>query len=150
MNKEALNYALRLLDRRDYTKKQLEDKLNSRGVAERDIIEVINYLKEKGYVDDERYARNYVYFRLKRGYGKKRIRFELLNKGIDEAIIDKALGLQDEQADEVFLKKYELLRGKKNLKKKLFDYMQRRGFDSQTIFGLFEKYDVRERIDENG
>ncbi len=150
MNKEALNYSLRLLDRRDYTKKQLEDKLNSRGVAERDIIEVINYLKEKGYVDDERYARNYVYFRLKRGYGKKRIRFELLNKGIDEAIIDKALGLQDEQADEVFLKKYELLRGKKNLKKKLFDYMQRRGFDSQTIFSLFEKYDVRERIDENG
>ena len=150
MNKEALNYSLRLLDRRDYTKKQLEDKLKSRGVAERDIIEVINYLKEKGYVDDERYARNYVYFRLKRGYGKKRIRFELLNKGIDEAIIDKALGLQDEQADEVFLKKYELLRGKKNLKKKLFDYMQRRGFDSQTIFSLFEKYDVRERIDENG
>ncbi|WP_051904521.1 regulatory protein RecX [Hippea jasoniae] len=150
MNKEALNYALRLLDRRDYTKKQLEDKLNSRGVSKRDIIEVVNYLKEKGYVDDERYARNYVYFRLKRGYGKKRIRFELLNKGIDEAIIDKALGLQDEKADEVFLKKYELLRGKKNLKKKLFDYMQRRGFDSQTIFGLFEKYDVRERIDENG
>ena len=148
MNKELLNYALRLLNRKDYTEKEIRDKLLKKSQSKDEIDEVIEYLKEKRFIDDVRYAQNYLYFRLKRGYGKRRVVHELLNKGIAEELIDSVLKTENEDAEEVFLKKLKLLEGKKNKRKKLFDFMYRRGFDSEKIIELLNKYEVKD--DENG
>ncbi len=148
MNKELLNYALRLLNRKDYTEKEIRDKLLKKSQSGDEIDEVIEYLKEKRFIDDVRYAQNYLYFRLKRGYGKRRVAHELLKKGIAEDLIDGVLTTENENAEEVFLKKLKLLEGKKNKRKKLFDFMYRRGFDSEKIVELLNKYEVKD--DEDG
>ncbi len=148
MNKELLSYALRLLNRKDYTEREIREKLLRKSQSDEEIDEVVEYLKEKHFVDDLRYAQNYLYFRLKRGYGKRRIVHELLNKGIAEELIDSVLTTENENAEEVFLKKLKLLEGKKNKRKKLFDFMYRRGFDSEKIIELLNKYEVKD--DENG
>ncbi len=148
MNKELLNYALRLFNRKDYTEKEIRDKLLKKSQSEDEIDEVIEYLKEKRFIDDVRYTQNYLYFRLKRGYGKRRVVHELLRKGIAEDLIDRVLTSEDENAEEVFLKKLKLLEGKRNKRKKMFDFMYRRGFNSDKIVELLNKYEVKD--DEDG
>jgi len=147
VNKELLNYALRLLNRKDYTEKEIRDKLLKKSQNGEEINEVIEYLKEKRFIDDIRYAQNYLYFRLKRGYGKRRVVHELLNKGIGEDLIESVMTSEDESAEEVFLKKLTLLKGKKNKRKRLFDFMYRRGFDSDKIVELLNKYEVKDDED---
>ena len=148
MNKELLNYALRLFNRKDYTEKEIRDRLLKKSQSEDEIDEVIGYLKEKRFIDDVRYTQNYLYFRLKRGYGKRRVVHELLRKGIAEDLIDRVLTSEDENAEEVFLKKLKLLEGKRNKRKKMFDFMYRRGFNSDKIVELLNKYEVKD--DEDG
>ncbi len=148
MNKELLSYVLRLLNRKDYTENGIRGKLSKKSQNEDEINEVVEYLKEKRFIDDERYAQNYLYFRLKRGYGKRRVAFELLNKGINEGLVESVLASEDENAEETFLSRLELLKGKKNKRKKLFDFMYRRGFDSEKIVELLNKYEVKD--DEDG
>ncbi len=148
MNKELLNYALRLLNRKDYTEREIREKLLKKSQSEDELIKVIEYLKDKHFIDDLRYAKNYLYFRLKRGYGKRRVAYELINKGVDKGLVESVLTSEDENAEEVFLKKLKLLEGKRNKRKKLFDFMYRRGFDSEKIVELLNKYEVKD--DENG
>ncbi|WP_022670897.1 regulatory protein RecX [Hippea alviniae] len=145
MDNEALKYALRLLNRRDYTELQLREKLNGKGFDKKDIEDTILYLKEKNFLNDERFAENYIFFRLKNGYGKRRIRFELKEKGIKEEIVDRLLEDKEEMIEEYFLKKLKQVENKKNPSKKLFDALYRRGFDKEKIFELINKYNVRER-----
>ncbi len=148
MNKELLGYALRLLNRKDYTEKEIREKLTKRAAKESDANEVITYLKEKGFISDERYAENYVFFRLKKGYGLRRIRYELLKKGVDEAVVEKFLKNDRNNLEKIFLKRLKQLKGKKNIRSKLFDYMYRRGFESEEILELLNRYEVID--DENG
>ena len=149
MNREILNYALRLLNRRDYPEKEIREKLIKKfGDKETQEIEaVITYLKEKRFVDDERYSENYAYFKLKRGYGKRRIEHELKNKGIDEKLIQNAIDGACEQAEDVFLKRLKQLEGKKRKRAKLYQFMLRRGFESEKIMELLNKYEVKDDED---
>ncbi len=149
MNREILNYALRLLNRRDYPEKEIREKLIKKFGEEKseEIEAVITYLKEKRFVDDERYSENYAYFKLKRGYGKRRIEHELKNKGIDEKLIQNAIDGACEQAENVFLKRLKQLEGKKRKRAKLYQFMLRRGFESEKIMGLLNKYEVKDDED---
>ncbi len=149
MNREILNYALRLLNRRDYPEKEIREKLIKKfGDKETQGIEaLITYLKEKRFVDDERYSENYAYFKLKRGYGKRRIEHELKNKGIDEKLIQNAIDGAHEQAEDVFLKRLKQLEGKKRKRTKLYQFMLRRGFESEKIMELLNKYEVKDDED---
>jgi len=150
VNKEILNYAFRLLNRKDYTQKELKNKLCGKFncSSESEIDEILGYLEGHNFLNDSRYAENYVYFRLKKGYGKKRIRHELTEKGINNELIEKALNNQDETVENVFLKKLKQLEGKKRKRSKLFDFMLRRGFEGEKIIELLNKYEVKD--DENG
>ncbi len=150
MNKEILNYAFRLLNRKDYTQKELKDKLCGKFSCsnESEIDKVLRHLEGHNFLNDSRYAENYVYFRLKKGYGKRRIRHELTEKGINNELIEKALSNSSEIVENVFLKKLKQLEGKKRKRSKLFDFMLRRGFESEKIIELLNKYEVKD--DENG
>ncbi len=131
----ALRYALNILNRRDYTEFEMLSKLNNRGF-EKDVIDnTIKYLKEKKLIDDERYADNFIYFKLKNGYGKKRIEYELKKKGIDGNIINKYLQEVDEGSfiKEVFEKKLTTLKNSRNKKSKLYSFLVRRGYGYDLI-----------------
>lgn len=147
MESDILIYAYRLLGRKDYSEAELRKKFNSRfpdGAGFFD--DVVYKLKDYGYIDDSKFFNNFVRSKILAGYGPNYIRFKLLEKGIIKSreIITELI---DSQCDQVELAK-QVMR-KKNysyskynfyqIKKKYFDFLTRRGFDTSLIIKVLQE-----------
>ena len=134
--------SMNLLKARPYTEKQLRDKLRQGEYADSLIEEAIEYVKSYGYIDDRRYAEDYIsYYAQYRS--RRRIEQELLYKGIERDITQEIFEQREEEGegpDELAMAK-KLLR-KKNYdphtaqireKQKLSAFLYRKGFTSDTI-----------------
>lgn len=82
----AKNYCLFLLARREYSQKELFSKLTQKQYLKTDIENAIDELAEKNYQSDIRFAHQLALHRLKQGYGKLAISYELKQKGINVAV----------------------------------------------------------------
>jgi regulatory protein len=90
---EALGHCYRALGRRDHTVVQLERLLDRRGADPETIDAALAELRRQGYLDDARYARNFVHDRRELdGWGSERIRERLEAVGIEGAVVEAALG----------------------------------------------------------
>lgn len=91
-SKKAFEVALWYLSRSERTKKELNDKLLRRDFFEEQINEALGKLEKLGFIDDFRYARNFISnsFRGK-AKGRRRIVFELKRKGVGEDDIARAI-----------------------------------------------------------
>lgn len=70
----------------------IQRKLEGWGLAKEAAIPVIDYLKEHGFIDDERFARAYALDKFRfNGWGKQKISFMLQAKGIGPEVQDAAL-----------------------------------------------------------
>ena len=88
---EIYHQALKLLRRRDYTIAQLREKLESKfGEVPKETIDI---LKKKKFLDDARYAGNFVLKR--RDFHSSLVREELLTSGISADIVEQALSGHD-------------------------------------------------------
>ena len=97
---EALGHCYRALGRRDRTAAQLERLLDGRGADLDTIAAALDELRRQGYLDDARYARNFVHDRRELdGWGSERIRERLEAAGVEGAVIEAALGEQDGELD---------------------------------------------------
>ena len=89
--RRAKEKALYLLEYRSHSKKELADKISrttSREAAEA----AVDKMEELGLVNDEDYGRQMAEYLLqKKGYGLRRARQELLQKGIDRELIEELL-----------------------------------------------------------
>lgn len=87
--KRAKLRAMNLLKAREYTTKQLHDKLKDGGYPERIIAEALAYVESFHYTDDLRYAVAYI-----TGHegtrSRRRIEQDLLGRGIDQDTLEKA------------------------------------------------------------
>ena len=101
MNEEAKARALKILERRDVSRKMLLDKLTEKGVADADAEEVADWLCGLGVVNDERFAGLIVRHYAAKGYGRARIREELRKRRVPRELWDAALCELPEQADTV-------------------------------------------------
>ena len=72
---------------REHTRFELRNKLQ-RAHRPTDIDAALKSLAEQGLQSDERYTELYVELRRNKGYGPLRIRSELREKGVEEALID--------------------------------------------------------------
>ena len=98
---------------------------------------IIERLINKGYVDDRKFAEYYVENRfVKKGISQKRLRIELMRKGVTKEIIDEVLSGRDdeEEARKIIAKK----RGKYD-DEKLVAYLCRQGFNYDLAKRLVEK-----------
>ncbi|NLJ80667.1 MAG: regulatory protein RecX [Firmicutes bacterium] len=125
--------ALRLLTYRDRSVQELRDRLNRR-FEPAEVESVLAHLKELGYLDDLRFARNYVDSRNRnRPRGNYLLRLELGRKGIADAVIEEVLNSQEEEYQLAFLlaqerfKSLEKVEEPKRLRR-LYSLLQRRGF----------------------
>ncbi len=84
------NYAVSLVSRKMYTKKEITDKMIQKGFSSTAISEVISLLEEYAYIDDNVYAKLYVREYLKK-YGSKKLSYNLKLKGIPDDIINDVL-----------------------------------------------------------
>lgn len=92
----ARNSALRLLGRREHAFSELVQKLKLREIPA-DIAEsVVSELAEAGLQNDERFAEGRCRTRSQQGYGPVRLRAELRQKQLSDAIIRRELSGYDE------------------------------------------------------
>jgi len=87
----ARTAAIGLLARREHTCDEIRRKLQRRGYADSVIGPVVTTLAEAGYISDLRFADGFVRVRVERGRGPLRIRAELRERGVADAVIDELL-----------------------------------------------------------
>ena len=103
------------------------------------ISQIITRLKKQSFLNDEEFAEWWVKARTgSQPKGPYVIRMELLRKGVDKEIVEKAISKitnQKELGYKVIHKKLKTWKKLTNLelKKKVYEHLARRGFDSKTI-----------------
>ena len=134
--------AMNLLQKKDYTEKQLWDKL-SEGLYPVDIIDdAIHYVKAYHYLDDERYARDYITYHMSIR-SRNRIIQDLTGKGISKDIFMPIVEeLYVEEDADVELDQIRKLLAKKHYdpeetdfkdKQKIMAFLLRKGFQMSDI-----------------
>lgn len=142
MNEEAKARALKILERRDVSRKMLLDKLTEKGVADADAEEVADWLCGLGVVNDERFAGLIVRHYAAKGYGERRIREELYRRGLDRELWDAALEEltgSDERLDRLLGAKLRGDASPENLQRTQ-NYLLRRGYSWEDIREATERY----------
>ena len=89
LKKRAVKYAMHLLQKKDYTVKELTDKLLHAGYSERCSAWALEYVSSYGYVDDRKYAVRYLEAYSDRKSMRK-MQMELRQKGISDEIFAEA------------------------------------------------------------
>ena len=109
--RRAKSKALYLLEFRDYSRRDMKNRLQKDGEFDEDSAEAaVEYLTEIGAIDDSRYAENMIRHLIsQKHYGRRRIMQELGAKGIDRDTAEEALAPFDLDEQEAIL---DLLRGK--------------------------------------
>lgn len=141
--KRAKLRCMNLLKSRDYTKKQLADKLRKSNYTEEVIEEALNYVESFHYIDDVRYAKDYLIWHGTQ-MSKKNIAQKLLQKGISQADFDMAYmqwqqdgNEQNEDAQiQALLSKRHFHKEDADRKElqKTYAFLARKGFESEKIY----------------
>ena len=100
--KDAIRKAMLLLQHMDRTEKGLSDRLRQAGFSPEAIESALNYVRSYGYLNDERYAENYIAFRMG-SKSRQKILQELAGKGVDRqtAILAWERAAEVEEPDEL-------------------------------------------------
>lgn len=89
---EALKKLLHYCNYQDRCEKEVITKLNSLELDDSDKRFVLEFLREEGFVNDERYCRSYVKSKLNlKKWGINKIKVSLIAKGVDKEMIDNVL-----------------------------------------------------------
>ena len=108
--RRAYQRALFLLDYRDYSAKEMTEKLIKTYKSETLCSAVLKKLKENGFIDDERYAERMARKLVEtRKFGYRRAKREIMLKGIDQFTAEDALAVYDDRFSENLM---ELLKTK--------------------------------------
>ena len=94
---EALNTAVAMLARRACSRKEIRDKLLSRGWCGETADMVLTKLDQKNLLDDRDFSEQWTRYRSSGRYGTNRIYRELRFKGVDEETARAAVGSLDEE-----------------------------------------------------
>ena len=135
----------------DRCHKEVEDKLYSFSVSQSEKDEILTYLIENNFINEERFAQSFV--RGKHNYkfwGKNRIVNELKFRNISSRIITIAL---KEIPEETYLENFHQLaekhwnniterKGQKK-NKKFVDFLLRKGYETNLIYEKLNELEVR-------
>ena len=151
--KKALDAAYRFLARRPHSMMELKSKLSKKGFCADLIENTIDSLCQQGYLNDEevslRWAQSLVQGR---GWGKAKITFYLLQKGISRDIIEiveKKIWQEfsEEEIARKALKKHFSPYREIPPQGKMVTFLKSRGFSSEVIFKVASGLTVDEVIE---
>ena len=139
----AKEKALRLLEFRSHSEKELRDKLLRAGAKAEDLPEIFDFLREYSFINDAEYAKKLARdLQNLNKYGIRRIRDELKSRGIQGENLENAMfELSDEEEDQLLPLMERKLSG--NFDKKNIDrairYFVYRGYGYDDIKSAIEK-----------
>ncbi len=134
--------AMNLLQKKDYTERQLRDKLVEGLYSSEIVDEAIEYVKSYRYLDDDRYARDYIVYHME-SRSRARIMQDLMGKGIAKDVITGAIEelyagddgeAELEQIRSLLIKKhYDPENCDFKEKQKIMAFLMRKGFSMDMI-----------------
>lgn len=140
--KRAKLRCMNLLRSRDYTRKQLADKLAQGEYPQECIDEAIAYVESYGYLDDLRYAKDFIEYHIS-SKSRNRMEMDLMRKGISRDLIRQAfeeldeLGVEQDEAamirDLLNKKKYCAETATRQEQQRMYGFLYRRGFHADVI-----------------
>ena len=142
--KRSKEKALYLLSFRDYSKKELTDKLK-KDYAVDAVQKAVERLEELGLVNDNVFAQKYAKDLLfNKHFSKRRAEFELSQKGINKDVICEVLSELEcdsvEQIRSLVDKKYKLAYSDEKVKQRAVAFLQRDGYSWDDIKQVFNTY----------
>lgn len=146
---KAREHAFKFLSFKARTEKELFQKLKEKEYSDIVCQNVIDELKKYKYIDDLAYAQNFLKEKLNyKGVGTQKIKYLLAQKGVKREVIDE-LFYEDDFYDEQLNKAIELINIKTRRidilemtdkeKKKIYDFLIRRGYTYSTINEAFKE-----------
>lgn len=140
---------LRLLNRREHSRQELQAKLAVKGFNQTEIQCVLDELQEQGWQSDQRFAESYARSRLSSGFGLLKIQYELRQRGIKNfdlnAFVAENFGSWQDLLLQVYRQKYPdnvNLTAKECFKRS--NFLQQRGFTGAMINKLFRQLNLKE------
>ena len=126
--------------------KDVRDKLKTFDISEEEKTKTLDYLLNNRFVNDERFAKSFVRGKVNQsGWGVNKIRFHLIQKGIDKEIIEEALGQTDEEVyrqrlTEILKTKAKTIKADSDFekKRKLAAYALQKGFESSLVWEIIK------------
>lgn len=144
---KALEKILKYCSYQERCHSEVREKLFGFGLYKEQVEELIIYLIGENYLNEERYAIAFAggKFRMK-SWGRIKIKYELKLRQISDFCIKKALVQINEEEyleklRKLFLEKYQTLVHEKNKfirNKKIFSYLQQKGYESSLINELLK------------
>ena len=135
--------ALELLSRRPHSRRELKDKLLRRGVSEEDAEDCMQWLSDRGFLDDEEYAGAVARHYAAKGYGAGRLRSELQRRGIDRELAADTLSNLPDNAGKIdaFLARKLTNVNDREAVRKVSAALFRRGFSWEEIRAALRRFD---------
>ena len=127
---EALAVAMRALARREYSRRGLRERLGRAGISAEDARAVVEELRERGLLDEGRFADERARVLAERGRGDGAIRFELEREGLEAEAIEAAVGELEPERERA--ERLVLHRGASPATARL---LASRGFDEDVVTG---------------
>lgn len=143
------SYCMKMLGRRDYARKELFDKAVNKDFPENIIYSVLDELEDKGFINDRSFAEKFAADKSRlNNWGPAKIKSKLYNKGISRRVAERGiekvfneLDLEETFFNLVRKNRRKFLREEDPLKrkKKVFDYLHRKGYRSESIFNYLDE-----------
>jgi len=126
---------------------KIKNKLLIWGLSEKEAISVLERLKEKKFIDENRYTESFVFDKFKfNKWGKTKIAYQLRHEQISETLIESSIcNIKENDYRNTLLKlimaKNESLKEPDLYKRraKLFRFAQSRGFESEIVYSVTEE-----------
>ncbi|MBQ3481868.1 MAG: regulatory protein RecX [Oscillospiraceae bacterium] len=141
--------ALEILSRRPYSRRELKDKLLRRGTDEQSAEECIQWLSERGFLDDEEYAGAVARHYAAKGYGAGRVKTELRRRGIERELSDETLAALPENTEKIDAYIARRLRdpSDRDSVRKISAALFRRGYSWDEIRAALRRFDTETEED---
>jgi regulatory protein len=154
---DAKRVALRYLNHRSRSEKEIRDRLVKEEIPPEIIERVLEFLRGYDMVNDEKWSRAFVNDKLgRKQVSTRQIAVELRQKGVDQKIIDETIAeVNKEQSDEdralaAAKKRWPRLEREEPMKRKqkMYSFLAGRGFSFDVIKSTYQKLSGVESGDE--
>lgn len=151
---DAKTSVFRYLKYRPRSEREIIEKLRGKDFSEEIIQETVSFFTRIGSLNDAQFACLWTRSRLNKPFGIRRIKIELRHKGVNDELITDAIddAARDYEEHETILKlaerqsrKYHHV-DKQTARRRLYEYLARRGFNSGAIVKVLNKIKVNSEL----
>lgn len=138
----AREKALQLISQRQMSRRELGKKLKEKGFDPETADYCVDWVTERGLLNEESYAAAIVRYYAAKGYGESRVRQELQRRGLSRELWEDALAAMPEDTAKIdrFIAQRLTASDDRDAVRKLTAALFRRGFDMEEIRRALERF----------